>query len=313
MYYGFKPYVPVAERKRRAERAAARAEKSGSQRSPVRIEGRAIAATFWGKAWCDNIERYSDFSNRLPRGRTYVRSGAVCDLQIAPGEVKAQVMGSRMYTVKVGIAAIPKPRWGAVCRSCSGEIDSLVELLQGRLSKSVMEHICRRETGLFPAPREIAFTCTCPDWASLCKHVAAVLYGIGARLDHRPALLFALRKVDENDLIGTASANLQLAARPAAGKVLDGAGLSEIFGIDLAEPLPNVTPERAKPPVKQRSGRGPAVPARQEQAAHKAAPAAKRGSGKQGPRPGKKKTGGGSRRAPDATKRSTSPAARSRR
>lgn len=289
MYNGFKPYVPVAERKRRTERTAARLDKSSSQRSPVKIEGRAIAATFWGKAWCDNIERYSDFSNRLPRGRTYVRSGAVFDLQIAPGEVKAQVIGSRLYSVNVRIAAIPRTRWGVVCKSCSGEIDSLIELLQGRLSKSVMEHICRRETGLFPAPQEIAFTCTCPDWASLCKHVAAVLYGIGARLDHRPALLFALRKVDEKDLIGTASTNLpRAAARPAAGKVLDGAGLSEMFGIDLAEPESPVMPKRAKP-------------------------AAKRGDAKKTPRPRKKKTDGASGRAAGAARRTTSRPPRARR
>lgn len=300
MYYGFKPYVPVAERRRRAERAAARLEKKGASRSPVKIEGRTIAATFWGKAWCENIERYSDFSNRLPRGRTYVRSGAVFDLQIAPGEVKAQVIGSRMYTVKVSIAAIPKPRWGAVCTSCSGEIDSLVELLQGRLSKSVMEHICRRETGLFPAPREIAFTCTCPDWASLCKHVAAVLYGIGARLDHRPELLFALRKVDEKDLIGTASAHLPRAAKPTAGKVLDSAGLAEMFGIDLAERLPPPVRKRAKPAAKQPRERP--APAHQEQAA----PAAKRGRGKKAPRARNKKSGGGARRAAGAAKKSKS-------
>lgn len=296
MYYGFKPYVPVAERRRRAEHAAARLEKKGVTRSPVKIEGRAIAATFWGKAWCDNIERYSDFSNRLPRGRTYVRSGAVFDLQIAPGEVRAQVMGSRMYTVKVSIAAIPKPRWSAVCKSCSGEIDSLVELLQGRLPKSVMEHICRKETGLFPAPREIAFTCSCPDWASLCKHVAAVLYGIGARLDHRPELLFALRKIDEKELIGAASTHLPRTPSARAGKVLEGAGLAEMFGIDLAEPAPSAGHARAKPAAKQPRGRSASAPPQAKRAMGKAASAAKRGRGKKSPKAHDKKNGGGAPR-----------------
>ena len=120
MFYDWKPYVSVADRQRRAKQALARALRQGTQRSPVMIEGRAIATTFWGKAWCDNIERYSDFYNRLERGRSYVRSGAVLDLQIAPGVVRASVMGSRLYSVDVKIAAVPKARWSAVCKSCFG-------------------------------------------------------------------------------------------------------------------------------------------------------------------------------------------------
>ena len=168
------------------------------------IEGRTIARTFWGKAWCDNLERYSDYANRLPRGRTYVRNGSVVDLQIAPGEVNATVSGSELYKVAVKVSAVPKARWNSICTDCAGAIDSLVELLQGRFSKGVMERICQQKTGLFPAPDEIEFSCSCPDWASMCKHVAAVLYGIGARLDEQPELLFKLRKVDEKDLIAKA-------------------------------------------------------------------------------------------------------------
>ena len=178
--------------------------------SPVVIEGRTIAATFWGKAWCDNLERYSDYANRLPRGRTYVRNGSVVDLQIAPGEVNALVSGSEIYQVAVKVSAVPKARWTSICTDCAGAIDSLVELLQGRFSKGVMERICRQKTGLFPAPAEIEFSCSCPDWASMCKHVAAVLYGIGARLDEQPELLFKLRKVDEKDLIAKAGKGLPL-------------------------------------------------------------------------------------------------------
>jgi uncharacterized Zn finger protein len=235
MFYGYKPYVSVVERKRRAERAVARLQKKrGSPCAPVSVAGRAIATTFWGKSWCDNIERYSDFYNRLERGRSYVRSGAVLDLKIDAGAVKAQVMGSRLYTVEVKISAVPKARWSAVCKNCSGAIDSLVELLQGRFSKGVMEHICRKETGLFPAPQEITFTCSCPDWASMCKHVAAVLYGIGARLDERPQLLFVLRKVDEKDLFAAAGSDLPLAAdRAATGKRLDSVDLGQMFGIEM--------------------------------------------------------------------------------
>ncbi len=238
MYFGWKPYVSVAERRKKAERAAARAGKSGQALSPVTAGRGAIARTFWGKAWCDNLERYSDFENRLPRGRTYVRNGSVIDLRIAAGEVSAQVMGSSLYKVTVKISAVPKKQWQALGSECAGSIESLVELLQGRLSKGVMERICHPRTGLFPAPKEIAFDCSCPDWAAMCKHVAAVFYGIGARLDEQPELLFTLRRVDAKDLVTRASAGLPLKRKkgPAAGRVLDEVRLADVFGIEMALP-----------------------------------------------------------------------------
>ncbi|MBI3183154.1 MAG: SWIM zinc finger family protein [Myxococcales bacterium] len=209
-------------------------KKKGHPVSPVVIDGKKIAQTFWGKAWCDNLERYSDYSNRLPRGRTYVRNGSVVDLQIAAGEVAAIVSGSSLYRVAVKVSAVPKARWTSICRDSAGAIDSLVELLQGRFSKGVMERICQEKTGLFPAPAEIELSCSCPDWASMCKHVAAVLYGIGARLDERPELLFKLRKVDEKDLIAKAGRGLPLAKKgPAADKVLGGESLSALFGLEM--------------------------------------------------------------------------------
>lgn len=248
MYYDWRPYVPVQVRRQKAEREMARLRKKGHAVSPVVIEGRAIAKTFWGQSWCSNLERYSDYSNRLPRGRTYVRNGSVVDLQIAPGDVTARVSGSFLYSVRVKVAAVPRARWSALCKDCAGGIDSLVELLQGRLSKGVMERICRQKTGLFPSPSEIEFDCSCPDWASMCKHVAAVLYGIGARLDQRPELLFALRKVDEKELIARAGRDLPLARKgPAAGKILGEKGLSEIFGIELAETGAPASPRGARP------------------------------------------------------------------
>ena len=175
------------------------------------IEGRKIAKSFWGKSWCSNLERYSDFASRLPRGRSYVRNGLVVDLQIAAGKVAALVSGSELYESTITIAPVRATRWKAICRDCSGSIDSLVELLQGRLAKGVMDRVCREGDGLFPAPGEIKLSCSCPDWADMCKHVAAVLYGVGARLDEQPQLLFVLRGVDENELI--AGAGQDLAAR----------------------------------------------------------------------------------------------------
>src|SRR5713226_10222353 len=234
--WGWKPYVSVAERRLQALREMDKRRKEGHSLSPVTVEGRMIVQTFWGKAWCNNLERYSDFANRLPRGLTYVRNGSVIDLQIAPGAVKAMVSGSDLYRIEVKVAAVPKARWSAVCKDCAGAIDSLVELLQGRFSQGVMTRICQEKTGLFPSPAEIEFTCSCPDWASMCKHVAAVLYGIGARLDEKPDLLFALRRVDHQDLIARAGTGLaQTGKRPKAGKVLDESDLSEMFGIEMAK------------------------------------------------------------------------------
>jgi len=262
--YGYRPYVPVATRRRQAEREMAKLRKKGHTVSPVVIEGRAIARTFWGKAWCDNLERYSDYENRLPRGRTYVRNGSVVDLQIAAGEVKAAVSGSHLYKVAVKVSAVPKARWNSICKDSAGAIDSLVELLQGRFSKGVMERICQQRTGLFPSPDEIRLSCSCPDWASMCKHVAAVLYGIGARLDERPELLFKLREVDEKELIARAGTGLPLAKKaPAAAKVLAGSDLSEIFGLEMAEngSAPESTPAPAKPAKGRRARKAVAMAA----------------------------------------------------
>jgi uncharacterized Zn finger protein len=234
--WGWNPYVSVAERRLQALRKMDNLRKKGQTVSPVVIEGRAIVKTFWGKAWCENLEQYSDFESRLPRGRTYVRNGSVIDLQIAPGKIKALVSGSDVYTVALKVTPVTKARWKSICTDCAGAVDSLVELLQGRLSTSVMERICQQKTGLFPSPREIELSCSCPDWADMCKHVAAVLYGVGARLDQQPELLFRLHKVDEKELIAKAGKQLPLSKkRPAAAKVLsDGEDLSALFGLDMA-------------------------------------------------------------------------------
>jgi uncharacterized Zn finger protein len=280
--YGWRPYVSVAERRRKAEREMQKLKKKGHPVLPVVIEGRTIAKTFWGKAWCDNLERYSDFENRLPRGRTYVRNGSVVDLEIAPGEVNAWVSGSEIYRVTVKVSAVPKARWKSICTDCAGAIDSLVELLQGRFSKSVMERICQQKTGLFPAPAEIQFSCSCPDWASMCKHVAAVLYGIGARLDEQPELLFKLRKVDEKDLIAKAGKGVPLSKKgPADDKVLAAEGLSELFGLELGTGEDSFSIETATPAVKPAGTRRPrkAAPA-PEDAATPATSVGRRSSGR---------------------------------
>src|ERR1022692_4624913 len=218
---GWRPYVSVSERRLKAAREIEKRKKQGHAISPISIDGRVIAKTFWGKSWCENLERYSDYANRLPRGRSYVRNGSVVDLQITAGAIDAYVSGSELYKVELKVAPVAKAKWKSICNDCAGGIDSLVELLQGRLSKGVMERICRQNQGLFPTPAEIQLSCSCPDWAGMCKHVAAVLYGVGARFDHQPELLFRLRELDERELIVNAGKALPLAKQaPAAAKVL---------------------------------------------------------------------------------------------
>lgn len=234
---GWPRYVPVAERRKKAEREMEKLRKKGHPVAPVTIEGRTIARTFWGKAWCDNLESYRDYENRLPRGRTYVRNGSVVDLQISPLEIKAMVSGSSIYKVAVTIQALAPARWRSICEDCAGGIDSLVELLQGRFSKGVMERICRQDKGLFPKPSEIRFSCSCLDGASMCKHVAAVLYGIGARLDGMPELLFRLRAVDENDLVADLDDALPFSNQPLdVENVLETDDISALFGLDMVGP-----------------------------------------------------------------------------
>jgi uncharacterized Zn finger protein len=232
--WGWRPYVPVAERRARADKAIRKMEKKGRTFSPVMIEGRQIAQTFWGKGWCDHLESHSDFENRLPRGRSYVRNGHVRDLQVTAGKVTGLVAGTDIYSIEIDIETLSRKKWAEIRRACQGKIGSLLELLQGKLSDSVMEIISHRENGIFPKPKEISMKCSCPDWAAMCKHVAAALYAVGARLDTQPELLFVLRNVDHNELVSeiVAAAPEALAVEPSASALGD-ADVKEIFGIEL--------------------------------------------------------------------------------
>jgi uncharacterized Zn finger protein len=246
----YSPYVPVAVRQANASREVLKMTRKGAQVSPVKIAGRTIASTFWGKAWCDNLESYSDFSNRLPRGRTYVRNGSVVDLQIEPGKVTSLVSGSSLYRITVKIRPLAPPRWKDLKTQCGSQIGSLVELLQGRMSKSVMEVVTRSHSGLFPAPKEIEMSCSCPDWAGMCKHIAATLYGVGSRLDHEPELFFKLRQVDHLELIAQAG-DLEARPKSTGGRRIATDQLADVFGIELEAPAKTTSsaPANATSPV----------------------------------------------------------------
>lgn len=253
-YGGWKPYVPVAKRRAQAEQKIKRLTKAGADLQRVRIDGTAIARSFWGKGWCRHLETFSDYENRLPRGRSYVRSGAVCHLEIKRGRVEARVAGTRIYTVEADIAALKPAAWTALKRQCAGGIGSLIELLQGRLSEQVMRIVTDRDAGLFPKPGEMKLGCSCPDWAGMCKHVAATLYGVGNRLDLQPELLFLLRGVDPAELIEAGLSTPQRHAAPARDRLAD-AQLGAIFGIDLDE-----APAAAAPPPVAPRRSGPSTP-----------------------------------------------------
>ena len=230
--------------------------KKGLDVQPIVISGRVIAKTFWGKAWCENLESYSDFENRLPRGRTYARNGSVVHLEIQPGRISARVSGSELYAVEITISSLADSHWKCVKGQCAGQIGSLVELLQGRLSKSVMDVVTQRGGGLFPKPAEITMKCSCPDWAGMCKHVAAVMYGVGTRLDNKPELLFVLRKVDHLELIAGAvdSADAVGTGNSRGKKSIAAGDLADVFGIEMAEAeVPTeAAPAIAKTPARSR-------------------------------------------------------------
>ena len=236
-WYYWRPYVSVAEKQRKAAREMQKMSRKGVTIQPIRIESRAIARTFWGKAWCDHLEGFSDYENRLPRGRTYVRNGSVCHLEILRGEVRARVSGSELYTVTIDIKPLAGAAWKRIKERCTGRIASILDLLQGSLSAGVMAVVTDRKEGLFPKPREIVMKCSCPDWAVMCKHVAAVLYGVGARLDERPELLFLLRGVNHEELIAAkAEAAVEAVLKGGKRRRIAEGDLEEVFGVDIEAP-----------------------------------------------------------------------------
>jgi uncharacterized Zn finger protein len=237
----YPPYTSVAEKKAQGARALAKLlKKSTRTAEPVVIthRKRQLTTTFWGKAWSDNLQRYADLANRLPRGGAYLRNGSVLDLTIAAGRVEAYVAGSELYRVTIGIAPMAKARWRRVVARCTGRIGSLVGLLRGELSADVLAVLTDAADGLFPEPREMTLDCSCPDRARVCKHIAAALYGVGIRLDARPELFFVLRQVDQAEMLSSATVGVVSRARPATGKRIADDRLSAVFGIELEQAPP---------------------------------------------------------------------------
>ena len=243
-YWDYYPrYVSVAEKKAKAAKKLKQLKKKNPGINPIMIEGSSIARTWWGKSWNLNLERYADYSNRIGRGRSYVRHGAVLDLQINSGKVESLVQGSRSkpYSVCIKIKTVNKKIWQEIKAACGGKLDSLQELLAGKFPKALGDIFMAQGKGLFPSPKEIEFSCSCPDWAYMCKHVAATLYGIGARLDEDPGLFFKLRKVKMKDLVTGAvkdsARKLLKKAEKKTERVIADSDLADVFGIDMEGPV----------------------------------------------------------------------------
>lgn len=241
-YNDYPKYVSVAEKKAKAEKKLQQLLKKRPEMRPVILAGSTLARTWWGKSWNQNLERYADYSNRIDRGRGYVRHGAVLDLRITAGQVQALVQGSRAkpYEVEITIKPIAPAVWTGIQKRCAGQLGSLQDLMVGKFPQELAELFLSQGQGLFPSPKEISFTCSCPDWASMCKHVAATLYGIGARLDEDPTLFFQLRGVHSAELVSEAvketASGMLARAKQQNAKVIADADLSALFGIDLERP-----------------------------------------------------------------------------
>jgi len=272
-------YESSEERKAGAQRELERRRKRGEEFVPLVVPqgSRKLVSTFWGKAWCQHLEKFQDYEYRLPRGRSYLRQGLVYNLSVEAGVVTAQVSGSSVYEVNVRVAPLQAEAWTDMKSACAGQVGSLLDLLSGNLGTGVMAVICDRDKGIFPTPKEIKMSCTCPDWADMCKHVAAVMYGVGVKFDSDGALFFRLRQVDPADLMAAGAEEL-LSGGEGAGDGLSGEDLSALFGIDLSaedEVAPHEEPP--KRPSKEIRMRVAPTPKKKQQPATKAVkPAVKR-------------------------------------
>ena len=261
-YGGFPPYVSVAARRAKAMRQAEKLKKKLGNLEPVAVAGRTLAKSWWGKSWNQNLERYSDYANRLPRGRSYLSNGMVLDLRIDKEMIKGIVAGtaSTPYQITIRIQAISGPAWKRLVEKALGKVETLQTLLEGKFPEDLKELFFAKGAGLFPAPNEIKLDCSCPDWASMCKHVAAVLYGVGARLDTSPELFFTLRGVNMDDLIGQVArkeTEKLLSRQPGtSGRIIQSSDnrlsdISALFGVPLAADAPAAASAEARKPPKR--------------------------------------------------------------
>ena len=226
----------ATEIQRNAAQSKKKEKKKGNKLEPVTVQGRNIVQNWWGRAWCENLEQYADYESRLDRGKRYVRAGAVLDLKIQKGKILARVQGTRKvpYKVEIRISPLSEEKCQSIIEKCGSKIENMEELLNGNFPVQ-MQELFQGKDGLFPTPREISFSCSCPDWALLCKHVAAALYGVGVRLDEQPLLFFELRGIEIGRFIDVTIANRVEAMLAnegrASSRIIEDEDIGALFGV----------------------------------------------------------------------------------
>jgi len=252
-YGGFSPQESKGQKLAKSKKKIAALRKKNKDVSPVLVEGRSLAKNWWGKSWNANLEKYSDLNNRLERGRAYVRNGSILDLKISKGVITALLMGSgsSVYNCRIDINELSNKSWESIKKHCLGSISSIPELLAGKFPTKLQELLSAKGEGLFPSSKEIKKSCDCPDYASLCKHLAATLYGIGARLDEKPELMFTLRGVECSELISAVIDSHKddlisraLRANKNRHLKLQDKQLSTLFNIDFEMPVKEKTKKK---------------------------------------------------------------------
>ncbi|MGE0173923.1 MAG: hypothetical protein AB7T49_14095 [Oligoflexales bacterium] len=238
-FSGGRFFVSIKDRKKKAREEIERQREQGKVVNPINARAKTITKSFWGKAWCQNLERYEDYAYRLSRGRSYLRNDCVVDLAVEEGRISALVRGSYLYEVSIRVKKIEQEQWVQLVNRCSGRITSLVGLLSGDFPDSVMSAVIERDSGLFPQPTDIKMSCTCLDVADVCKHVAAALYGVGVKFDTMPELFFVLRGANYRDLVKDAARDFVSEAAETASD-LDVAEIEELFGIEINTSEPSV-------------------------------------------------------------------------
>lgn len=195
---------------------------------PVPARPRAVGTTWWGQRWITVLEHGSrDGVTRLGKGRAYARDGHVHGLEIKPGMVRATVtddeLDSHLVTLKLG--AFDAKTWQRILQQMSGQALFAAELLNGVMPKDIERVFRSVGKSLFPSDtHEIDADCSCEDWSSPCRHVAATHYVLGEALDHDPFLLFELRGRSKEQVLAAlnrlriepAAAPAELAAAPSS-------------------------------------------------------------------------------------------------
>lgn len=237
----YQNYISISDQKAMALKSKKRLEKNLNRSlEPIILASTKLATSWWGKMWNTNLERYAEYSNRIGRGKTYVKNELVIDLQIEESKVFAYVQGKRRDPYQIAIYIDPtKPGLiEQIKEKCQGKLDTVEELLEGKFSKEISSIFMIQGAGLFPEPKEIKFRCSCPDYTSCCKHVSAVLYGIGSKLDVNPLLFFTLRGINLDDflkdvIISKTENILDKGIKCKSKRIIDNANIEDLFDIDL--------------------------------------------------------------------------------